>query len=64
VIHLQNLAFADDIEALRQAGDELAGQLRTARLAREARGETRQRRPHLEQWDWNSGRPIECEYGR
>ncbi len=63
MIFVQSLWFADDIGALQQAGETLADDLRTARLAREARGEIRHRRQTLERWDWNGGRPIESEYG-
>jgi hypothetical protein len=59
MIHLQNLAFASDIEALKKAGQELADQLLTARLEREARGEARRPvRPFMERWvrdDYYSG---------
>ena len=50
VIITQNLWFCDDFDALRQAGDELREELRNARLAREARGDTIARRPRLERW--------------
>lgn len=51
MILTQHIWFADDIDALRKAGDELCEELRTARLAREARGDTVARRPRLERWD-------------
>ena len=63
MILTQNLWFADDIDALRKAGDELCEELLAARLAREARGETIARRPRMERWDANDFYDGEDCYG-